>query len=234
MTRRPIPGKLPAGLVQTPKVLLQALKEQRPLRLWAERLFVGKGPEREYEGYGDLNFHGDHEGFKDLPFNGGAIGYFSYDLARRLEKLPSIADDAEQIPEMAVGIYNWAVVVDHQLRQSFLVGQGCDEVHWQSLIELFSKLPLKSHKGTFKVTSAILSNMDKASYTRAFQRVKHYLKEGDCYQVNLSQRFVTSCEGDPWEAYQLLREMNAAPFSAYLNFPEAQILSSSPERFLQA
>ncbi|WP_411727438.1 hypothetical protein [Methyloglobulus sp.] len=53
------------------------------------------------------------EGFAGLPFIGGAIGYFAYDLARRLEKLPNIADDAEHIPEMAVGIYNWAVVVDH-------------------------------------------------------------------------------------------------------------------------
>jgi para-aminobenzoate synthetase component I len=174
-----------------------------------------------------------YEGFAGLPFNGGAIGYFSYDLARRLEKLPNIADDAEHIPEMSVGIYNWAVVVDHHQKQSFLVGQGCDECHWQTLIGLFSKLPTNDKKAQFKVTSAVKSNMDKAAYTRAFQRIKHYLKEGDCYQVNLSQRFVASCEGDAWAAYQLLREMNAAPFSAYLNFPEAQILSSSPERFLQ-
>lgn len=174
-----------------------------------------------------------YEGDADLPFNGGAIGYFSYDLARRLEKLPVIADDAEHIPEMAVGIYNWAVVVDHQQRQSFLVGQDCAEDHWQSLIDLFSVLPTEGQTSHFRVTSEIKSNMDKAFYTRAFDKIKHYLKEGDCYQVNLSQRFVADCVGDPWAAYRLLREMNAAPFSAYLNFPEAQILSSSPERFLK-
>ncbi len=173
------------------------------------------------------------EGFKDFPFNGGAIGYFSYDLARRLEKLPVIADDAEHIPEMAVGIYNWAVVVDHHQRQSFLVGQGCNEDHWQSLISLFSTLPTKDQTKQFKVTSEVKSNMDKVSYSRAFDKIKHYLKEGDCYQVNLSQRFVAGCEGYPWSAYQQLREMNAAPFSAFLNFPEVQILSSSPERFLK-
>lgn len=174
-----------------------------------------------------------HEGFAGLPFSGGAIGYFSYDLARRLEKLPVIADDAEHIPEMAVGIFNWAVVVDHQLRQSFLVGQGCDEGHWQALIQQFSALQIKGQTNRFSVTSAVKSNMDKLFYTRAFDKIKHYLKEGDCYQVNLSQRFVADCEGEPWIAYQLLREMNAAPFSAYLNFPEAKILSSSPERFLK-
>lgn len=169
----------------------------------------------------------------NLPFNGGAIGYFSYDLARRLEKLPIFSDDAEHIPEMAVGIYKWAVVVDHHQKQSFLVGKGRDEGHWQSLIELFSAVSNKGQAKRFLVISTVKSNMDKASYTRAFGRIKHYLKEGDCYQVNLSQRFVAECEGDPWVAYQLLREMNAAPFSAYLNFPGVQVLSSSPERFLK-
>jgi len=168
-----------------------------------------------------------------LPFNGGAIGYFSYDLARRLEKIPVISVDAEHIPEMAIGIYNWAVLVDHHKKQSFLVGWDCAEDHWQSLIGLFSKLPEKDHTSHFRVTNAVKSNMDKAGYTHAFERIKHYLKEGDCYQVNLSQRFVADCEGDPWVAYRLLREMNTAPFSAYLNFPDVQILSSSPERFLK-
>ncbi len=173
-------------------------------------------------------------GFKGLPFNGGAIGYFSYDLARRLEKLPAIAEDAEHIPEMAVGIYNWAVVVDHQQCQSFLLGYGKDDdPHWQTLIELFSNIPTTTNQRSFKVTGEISSNMDQATYCRAFQRIKHYLKEGDCYQVNLSQRFVADCDGDPWAAYQLLRQMNSAPFSAYLNFPDAQVLSSSPERFLK-
>ena len=85
----------------------------------------------------------------------------------------------------------------------------------------------------FKVVSAINSNMDKAFYTQAFNRIKQYLKDGDCYQVNLAQRFGARCEGDPWMAYQTLRELNAAPFSCYLNLPEVQILSSSPERFLK-
>lgn len=168
-----------------------------------------------------------------LPFTGGAIGYFSYDLARRLEKMPTIAKNAENIPEMAVGIYKWAVVVDHHQHQAYLVGHGCDERRWQGLIEFFSNVSNSLPGGVFEVTSEITSNMDKASYNRAFQKIKHYLKEGDCYQVNLSQRFSAECKGNPWVAYQLLREMNAAPFSAYLNFAKVQILSSSPERFLK-
>lgn len=168
-----------------------------------------------------------------LPFKGGAIGYFSYDLVRRLEHLSEIAVDAEHIPEMAVGIYDWAVVVDHHCRKSYLVGQNCDMQKWLKLIEQFSVLPVEERHGPFRIVGDIRSNMDKAFYTRAFDRIKQYLKEGDCYQVNFSQRFVADCEGDPWTAYKALRELNAAPFSCYLNLPEVQILSTSPERFLK-
>ncbi|MDI1292860.1 MAG: aminodeoxychorismate synthase component I [Methylobacter sp.] len=168
----------------------------------------------------------------DLPFNGGAIGYFSYDLARRLEALPKTAADAEHIAEMAVGIYSWAVIIDHTLQKSYLVGQ-CEQQKWQDLIQKFSQLPVRSDEPMFKVVGKIKSNMDKEAYVDAFNRIKHYLREGDCYQVNLAQRFVADCEGDPWTAYQTLRKLNAAPFSCYLNLPEVQILCSSPERFLK-
>ncbi|MGR9012353.1 MAG: aminodeoxychorismate synthase component I [Gammaproteobacteria bacterium] len=168
----------------------------------------------------------------DLPFNGGAIGYFSYDLARRLEVLPNTAEDAEHIAEMAVGIYPWAVIVDHHQQKSYLVGQ-CDQQKRQDLIEQFSQIPVSRNDQVFKVIGEINSNMDKEAYVHAFNRIKHYLKEGDCYQVNLAQRFVAGCEGDPWTAYQTLRKLNAAPFSCYLNLPEVQILCSSPERFLK-
>lgn len=171
-------------------------------------------------------------GFDDLPFNGGAIGYFAYDLARRLEHLPVIARDAENIAEMAVGIYEWAVIVDHQRRCSHLVGY-LDEARSARLTELFSRLPDLQDQDAFTVTGPVVANMDKTDYAEAFGRIKHYLKEGDCYQVNLTQRFCAPCEGDPWSAYVKLRELNSAPFSCYIKTPEAAVLSSSPERFLK-
>ena len=169
----------------------------------------------------------------ELPFNGGAIGYFSYDLARRLEKLPIIASDAEQIADMAIGIYTWAVIVDHHQQQSYLVGYADSDAQWQELIEQFSVLPTSQSETPFCVTSAITSNMDEGTYATAFKKIKQYLKEGDCYQVNLAQRFVANCTGAPWTAYLKLRALNTAPFSGYLNLPNVQVLSSSPERFLK-
>ena len=97
----------------------------------------------------------------------------------------------------------------------------------------FGQLPAQGEPGKFKVLQPPQANMDHTAYTTAFDKIKAYLQEGDCYQVNLTQRFASPCQGDAWAAYELLRKMNAAPFSAYLNFAEVQVLSSSPERFLK-
>jgi len=172
----------------------------------------------------------------ELPFCGGAIGYFGYDLARRLERLPAVAEDAERIPELAVGIYDWAVVVDHVERRSWLVGQGRDpdtDLKWSRLVAMFSDPPRERSRAPFRITSPVASNLTHDAYARAFRKIRGYIHDGDCYQVNLAQRFSAAASGDPWLAYQRLRIINPAPFSAYLNTPYAQILSASPERFLK-
>jgi len=173
----------------------------------------------------------------DLPFCGGAIGYFGYDLARRLEKLPVLAADAENIPDMVAGIYDWALVVDHHERRSWLVSAGRDPAsaaRWPHLRHAFGQIPIIGWpREDFSVQGDPVPNMDHAAYAQAFRRIQHYIREGDCYQVNLAQRFAVPCLGAPWTAYETLRHINPAPFSAFLNFPEVQVLSSSPERFLK-
>lgn len=171
--------------------------------------------------------------FKNSPFSGGAMGYFAYDLARRLEKLPDLAGQDNNIPDMAVGIYRWAIVVDHRRQQTVLVGHGLSESEWQELITRVVASTSTGRQTRFEVTSPITANMDKAGYGKGFRRIKDYLKEGDCYQVNFAQCFSADCRGDPWSAYLMLRQTNPAPFSAYLNFSSFQVLSSSPERFLK-
>ena len=88
-------------------------------------------------------------------------------------------------------------------------------------------------KETFSLTNNWQSNMDKASYDEKFQHVQNYLLSGDCYQINLAQRFSANYQGNEFDAYCALRETNKAPFSAFLRFENSSVLSISPERFLQ-
>lgn len=173
----------------------------------------------------------------DLPFTGGAVGYFGYDLARRLEKLPAHAIDGEHIPQMMVGIYDWAVVVDHREQKTWLVSSTLHEEtrnRWSDLCTLFADpTPHLASASSFHVMSDTASNLDLPAYERAFDRIQHYIHEGDCYQVNLAQRFSAQAEGDSWIAYQRLRSVGSAPFLAFMNLPGLQVLSGSPERFLQ-
>jgi para-aminobenzoate synthetase component 1 len=85
----------------------------------------------------------------------------------------------------------------------------------------------------FDVLAPVRANMSRREYVAAFERIQHYIREGDCYQVNLAQRFAAPCRGNAWTLYQTLRQANPAPFSAFINGPQARILSSSPERFLR-
>jgi len=175
-------------------------------------------------------------GFADLPFCGGAIGYFGYDLGRRLENLSTLKASPDQLPEMAIGIYDWALIVDHQKQQSWLVGKGesqSTEKQWNDLIAQFSQPIDPVERSTFHVQGEIKSNMSKQQYAAGFDKIQRYIHDGDCYQVNFSQCFSVPVEGDPWVAYQALRKSNPAPYAAYLNTPFSQILSCSPELFLQ-
>jgi para-aminobenzoate synthetase component 1 len=169
----------------------------------------------------------------DLPFVGGAMGYFSYDLARRLENLPNLAQNSEAISEMTVGIYDWALVVDHETKKSFLICYDESEAKLDEMCDFLAGVQTVDNDVNFAVTSNITADYSQETYAQAFQKIKRYLKDGDCYQVNLTQRFSAICEGNTWQAYEALREINAAPFSVYLNFPNVKILSSSPERFLK-
>lgn len=166
------------------------------------------------------------------PFAGGAIGYFSYDLGHRLAGLPVTGKRSDGLPEMAVGIYDWAVLVDHQERRAALVGSDAlPDATWHDLTARFA-LPRSTAPAVWRCTAAPVALLDRFAYDRAFARVQAYVAEGDCYQINLTQQYRARVSGDGWALYQALRRINPAPFSAYLGLPEGQVLSSSPERFV--
>lgn len=172
-----------------------------------------------------------------IPFAGGVLGYWGYDLARRYHRISEIASDAENMPEMAVGIYDWAVIFDHHELSARLVSRkrfAGTEQTLPKILEKLNSLPPREKKGKpFGVQGAVSSNLAFSAYQKAFERVQNYLHEGDCYQVNLAQRYAAKATGDAFAAYQELRRLSAAPYSAFLDFPQAQILCVSPERFLK-
>jgi para-aminobenzoate synthetase component I len=170
-----------------------------------------------------------------IPFAGGAAGYWGYDLARRLTALPHSAQDAEQLPEMAVGIYDWAVVIDHREQAAQLVSHQRAKETAQMLPQILARLqrPGITPPDDFRVYGNIRSNLSRNAYQAAFDTVQHYLHEGDCYQVNLAQRYTAKASGDALAAYLELRRLSPAPYSAFLSLPQVQILSASPECFLR-
>jgi para-aminobenzoate synthetase component 1 len=169
-----------------------------------------------------------------VPFAGGALGYWAYDLARREMHVPELARDGERLPLMAVGLYDWALVLDHELRTARLVSHR----RYPETSVLLPRILQRLQQATaalpdnFRVDGQIASNFTRDTYRAAFDAVQGYLQSGDCYQVNLAQRFSAAASGDAFCAYLELRRQSPAPYAAFLNLPRVQILCASPERFL--
>lgn len=170
-----------------------------------------------------------------VQFAGGALGYWGYDLARRQLHLPDLALDAEHLPDMATGIYDWALQLDHQEKTAQLVSHKRYPQTEKKIPLILERLQRNNvvPQSTFQVHGRVTSNFSRASYDVAFNTVQAYLRAGDCYQINLAQRFAARASGDAYTAYCKLRLLSPAPYSAFLNLPQVQILCASPERFLQ-
>lgn len=172
----------------------------------------------------------------ELPFKGGAVGYFAYDLGKRFEVIKQKNQQDIAIADMAVGIYQHAVIYDRQLQQCWLF---CTEEQRTGFIDFFNRALNKNDtqktilKNNFSLTTPWQSNMPAEDYREKFKQVHEYLLSGDCYQINLAQRFSAQYIGNEFQAYCALRKANKAPFSAFLRFEDSAILSISPERFLQ-
>ena len=169
-----------------------------------------------------------------VPFSGGAVGYFSYDFGVRQELGEPVENGT--MPEIALGLYDWAIVVDHLQQGAWLVAQGRDPETGNSWVPLLQQIesslaePLPEYNAGIEAQP--VSNLTREAYATAFRRIQHYLREGDCYQVNFAQAFRVPFKGDPWRLYQTMRAQNPAPYGAYLQLPFGQVLSSSPEQFL--
>lgn len=193
----------------------------------------------------------------ELPFVGGALGYFGYDLGRRLEKLPVLAKDDIALPDMHVGIYPWAIIQDHQNATACLlinealaeklnetlngaadsaynfleIEQICQNASSKTVFHDLRQ-SLKSGPNPFKINN-FERNLNVGEYSLALAKIQEYIRAGDCYQVNFAQRFSAEFSGDPFIAYQILRAALPSPFSGFMEFEGGAVLSLSPERFIE-
>jgi para-aminobenzoate synthetase component 1 len=170
-------------------------------------------------------------------FRSGFIGYFGYGLQHTLERLPEGPVDTTALPPLWGGDYGWAVVTDHAERTTSL-WYG-PEVSALRASELRRRLMsgASGRNGAFCIGSHYAATTSDATYLEAFDAIKHYINEGDCYQVNLARHYVAGLRGDvgsaSWAAYTRLVKSQPVPFGAYLATPFGHVVCLSPERFIK-
>lgn len=162
-----------------------------------------------------------------LPFMGGLIGYWGYDLGR--EALAGRHQpDMIQLPQARLGLYDWCITLDHVAGKAWLVATE------QRREQVLAWLEASPRHTTFKLTKSFQGELERHEYAQRFAAVQRYIKAGDCYQINLAQRFSATYEGDEWQAYLRLRNATPTPFSGFMAWGNQAVLSLSPERFIQS
>lgn len=178
-----------------------------------------------------------------IPFTGGVMGYFGYDGGHFTETLPDTVTHDVDLPIIQAGLYGWAIISLHKSKQTFLVyTPWCKESQIKDIMSRHLRFcDAQPHSGidktlpsSFQLKAPFISNMSETDYAAKFEAVMQYIQAGDCYQVNLAQRFSSQYSGDTFTAYQSLRKSCPTPFSAYMEIDKlGSVLSHSPERFLQ-
>lgn len=192
------------------------------------------------------------------PFQGGAAGLFGYELGHAWEQLPRARHDEFQLPDLAVGLYDWVIAWDHETDRTWIISQGFPETDAERrsqraanrLRDVKSRLATASNCTAMQHEHGVLaenqlapqwpvpgltgltSNFSRDNYLRAVERVIEYIYAGDIFQANLSQRLLASLRESPLDLYRRLRTRNPAPFGAYFADEDWAILSASPERFV--
>ncbi|MGQ4879468.1 aminodeoxychorismate synthase component I [Billgrantia sp. LNSP4103-1] len=169
----------------------------------------------------------------ELPFVSGLIGYWGYDLGRVLEPVGQSSRRAVALPDSRAGLYDWALIQDHQQQECWLVATRDRRDQVLGWLRQTAPPPTPD----FRLLSPFEGELDRDGYAQRFAAVQDYIRAGDCYQINLAQRFSAPFSGDLWHAYLRLRQATPTPFAGYMAWREGHgeqaILSLSPERFLR-
>jgi para-aminobenzoate synthetase component I len=191
----------------------------------------------------------------DLPFPlGGCFGFWGYDLKNFVEaRLSRRAVNDLELPDCHVGFYESLVLFDHLLAKTWIVSTGLDadgsrdELRarermgfWRELllaetgdsIDADERVPVET-KRIVQGKPSLSSNLSRATFLAAVERAQRYIRTGDIYQVNLSQRLVAQDSQCGWSFYKRLSAASPSPYAAFVDCDDFQIASSSPELFLR-
>lgn len=182
-----------------------------------------------------------HESF-DLPIHAGLFGYFSYDLKDRIEKLPRTCVE-DHLPELCLFAPSIILIQDRKTGENRLCipvpdQEACqgtaDEIIKKSRDFFFDKIRQEVEKKPFSIDSAgFKSSLTKPEYIVSVKKIIDYLRAGDIYQANFSQRFEAGFSGDAYSLFLDLFHRNPAPFFSYIHANDHIIVSTSPERFIK-
>ncbi|MDI6792748.1 MAG: anthranilate synthase component I family protein [bacterium] len=186
-------------------------------------------------------------------FCGGAVGYLSYDLAHFFEELPRRSVDDLNLPETYFIFVNDIIGFDH-LKEEFIIlsntriGENPVEDYRQAKekiadikagLEKTAELSppysgvTRLDRSSLSASLSLESNFTRQGFEEIVKQAKSYIKAGDIFQVNLSQRLSTVINVHPFTIYKTLRSINPAPFACYLSFGDLKLVGSSPERLLR-
>jgi para-aminobenzoate synthetase component I len=174
-----------------------------------------------------------------LPLSSGLLGYLAYDLKDCLEQLPRTSLDDLGLPLLHLVAPTIVVVHDRRSEATTLLAMrlsGDDAGGRESVARFKAALGAPRAATPEPVTHATgktTSVFSRAEYCAAVEAIRQYIVEGDVYQVNMSQRFEAPITGDPYDCFAKMYAANPAPFFAYVNAGDHQIVSTSPERFIE-
>jgi anthranilate synthase component I len=170
----------------------------------------------------------DHD---ELPFLGGWFVYLGYELAWTLERTLGECTPDPWLPPALITAFPAALIVDHREGRTYFVDETDGAARWEQVCR-----DLAAITGWQPTTWPALEVEEESAgvYLRAVRRALRYIRDGDCFQANLSRewRIRTPAPLETGALYHRLREANPAPFAAWLRLPGAEIVSSSPERLV--
>ncbi len=166
--------------------------------------------------------HVEKEGFV-----GGAVGYFSYDYVRNVEKLPATLPDELAFPDFEFGIYEDCVAYDHAKKTVHYISHGSDRSE-----EVMALSRGQLDLGAFSI-SEFRENMGKEEFEAAVGVAKEHIVAGDIFQVVLSRRYSAGYKGSLLGFYNYLKHTNPSPYMYFLQFGGKKIVGSSPENLVR-